>query len=214
MALGAAVQIALDAPDEEIVREVRAGAFARFEVLVRRHTRRVHHAVRAVLRDDRDTEDAVQQAFLQAFVGLRAFGGTASFSTWLTRIAVNEALMRTRRARHEVRAAWGVLEAVPAPDAAPDEAAASREAMALVQRAVRRLPRQHREVFRLRHVEGLSIADAAARLGITVNAAKLRLHRTRLVLRRALRDAPRRPAGRTPSVVGTPERWWTGGGRG
>jgi RNA polymerase sigma-70 factor, ECF subfamily len=198
------------ASDEEIVREVRAGAFARFETLVRRHGARVHHAVRGVLSNERDVEDAVQQTFLQAFVGLRAFAGHASFSTWVTRIAVNEALMRARRARLDARpATLAIVEAVPSGDAAPDDAAASREAVARVQRAVGRLTPAHREVFRLRHVEGLSLAQAAARLGITEAAAKLRLHRARVVLRRAVTE------GASSKDVAAPRvRWSTGGGHG
>jgi RNA polymerase sigma-70 factor, ECF subfamily len=201
-----------DGGDDEIVREVRAGAFARFEVLVRRHTRRVERAVAGVLRDGRDVEDAVQQTFLQAFVGLRGFAGSASFSTWLTRIAVNEALTRARRARLEPRGAWPLLQAAPTPGAAPDEAAASHEAIARVQAAVGRLPAHHREVFRLRHVDGLSIIQVAAQLGTTPEAVKVRLYRTRLVLRRAL-EAPR-AAGRAPAAAAAPERLWTRGGSG
>lgn len=195
------------ATDEEIVREVRAGAFARFEVLVRRHAARARHAARTVLRNERDVEDAVQQALLQAFVGLRTFDGAASFSTWLTRIALNEALMRARRARREARPAWTVLDGVASSASPPDEAAATREALARVRRGIARLPTRHREVLRLRHVDGLAIADVAARLGITVGAAKLRLHRARLVLRRAVGDG-------APELSERPDRRWTGSGRG
>jgi RNA polymerase sigma-70 factor (ECF subfamily) len=196
--------------DEELVREVRAGAFARFELLVRRHAGRVHRAVRSILRNERDCEDAAQQTFLQAFVGLRAFEGSASFATWVTRIAINEALMRARRARLDARpAALALVEAFPSEDAAPDDAAASREAIARVQRAVGRLPASHREVFRLRHVEGLSLAQAAGQLGITEAAAKLRLHRARAVLRRAVTEgAP------ITKVAARRARCSTGGGHG
>jgi RNA polymerase sigma-70 factor (ECF subfamily) len=200
----AARAAALDeATDQEIVREVRAGAFARFEVLVRRHSGRARHAVRSILRNERDVEDAVQQALLQAFVGLRTFDGAASFATWLSRIALNEALMRARRARREARPAWAVLDGVASPAAPPDEAAASREALAQVRRGIARLPASHREVLRLRHVEGLPIAEVAARLGISEGAAKLRLHRARLVLRRTIGEG----------AAGQPERRWTGGDR-
>jgi RNA polymerase sigma-70 factor (ECF subfamily) len=196
--------------DEQLVREVRAGAFARFELLVRRHASRVHRAVRGVLRNERDVEDAVQQTFLQAFVGLRSFEGNASFSTWVTRIALNEALMRTRRARLDGRpVALAVVEAVPSRATPPDDAAASREAIARVQGAVGRLPASHREVFRLRHVEGLSLAQAANRLGITEAAAKLRLHRARAVLRRVVTDGASGTMGTERRV-----RWSTGGGHG
>lgn len=168
-------------PDEELVRRVRAGALAVFSELVRRHAGRVHRAVRSILRDDAEVEDAVQQTFLQAFVALARFEGASSFSTWLTRIALNEAMGRVRRR-------WAVIDSAFDPDAAaspvpgPEREAAAREALALVRRAVHRLPPGHREVFRLRHVEGLSTTQAAARLGITESAVKIRLHRARRFL--------------------------------
>jgi len=181
--------------DEELVRRVRAGAFAEFDELVRRHAARVRRAVRAVVRDDRDAEDAAQQAFLQAFVGLSRFEGTASFSTWLVRIAINEARMRARHARRDARGDARDLDALPAPEAiGPEQAAAAREAITLVRGAVHRLPDGHREAFRLRHVEGLSVAETASRLGITGTAVKLRLHRARAALRLAL-VATRPPRG-------------------
>ncbi len=196
--------------DEELVREVRGGAFARFELLVRRHAARVHRAVRGILRNERDVEDAVQQTFLQAFVALRTFEGSAAFSTWVTRIALNEALMRTRRARLDARpVAVAVVEAVPSGDVPPDDAVASREAIGRVQRAVGRLPAAHRELFRLRHVEGMSLAQAAGRLGIMEAAAKLRLHRARAVLRRAVTEGAA-----TTKVVARRVPCPTGGGHG
>jgi RNA polymerase sigma-70 factor (ECF subfamily) len=173
-------------PDEELVRMVRAGAFASFEGLMRRHARRVHHAIRAILRQEADVEDAVQQTFLQAFVAIGRFEGASSFSTWVTRIAVNEALMRARRAR------WGPVVVPPDPDglafsgSGPEQQAAAREEIRLVRQAALRLPPRHRELFRLRYVEGLSVTQAATRLEITEAAAKLRLSRTRQVLRRAI----------------------------
>jgi RNA polymerase sigma-70 factor (ECF subfamily) len=189
--------------DEELVREVRAGASARFEVLVRRHAGRARHAARTVLRDEGDVEDVVQQALLQAFVGLRTFDGAAAFSTWFTRIALNEARMRARRARREPRPAWTWLEGVASQASPPDEAAALREALARVRLGMACLPTAHREVLRLRHVEGLALAEVGARLGISEGAAKVRLHRARRVLRRALGE--RRDE--------RPERRWTRGGR-
>ena len=85
-------------PDAEVVRRVIGGEPALFEVLMRRHNQRVYRAVRSVLRDDGECEDAMQQAWLDAYAHLGQFQGTAAFTTWLTRIALNEALTRVRRA--------------------------------------------------------------------------------------------------------------------
>lgn len=200
--------------DEELVARVRAGAFGVFEALVRRHARRVHRAVRSILRDDAEVEDAVQQAFLQAFVAIRRFEGTATFSTWMTRIAVNEALMRARRARR------ARLHVVPDPErlesesAGPEQQAAARELVAAVGAAVRRLPPQHREALQLRCVEGLSVTQAAARLGVSEAAVKVRLSRARRGLRRALEPGGRAGGGRPRTVTRPGERALTGDARG
>ncbi len=192
------------AADEELVRRVLAGRVGEFESLVRRHGRRVHRAVRAVLRSDEDVEDATQQTWLQAFAGLRAFEGASSFSTWITRIALNEALLRSRRARIRAHGGGEEVEGVAAPaGAGPEEETASREVVHLLERAVRDLPARYRAVVTLRHVEGLSTSQTAERLGITLGAVKLRLHRARLALRRAVDPgSARRPRGRREGAVG------------
>jgi RNA polymerase sigma-70 factor (ECF subfamily) len=195
MALGA-VDMVGHAPDDEIVREVQAGARGRFGVLVERHGARLRLAVRGVLGDSADVDDAVQQAFVQAFAAIGTFSGTASFSTWLTRIALNEALMRARRARRAIRVER--LEPPPGVADDPEREAAAREAMARVVAAVDQLAAAHREVLALRHESGLSLAEIAARLGVSEGAVKVRLHRARAALRRAVTASPR--AGRTPQV--------------
>src|SRR5687767_8741755 len=85
--------------DEEIVRRVRAGDGALFEVLIRRHNQRVYRAARAVLRDEAEVEDVMQEAYLAAYVHLDQFAGAARFSTWLLRITMNEARRRYRVGR-------------------------------------------------------------------------------------------------------------------
>src|SRR5260370_10480966 len=86
--------------DEEIVGRVIAGEVALFEVLMRRHNQRVYRTIRAILKDEFEIEDVMQQTYVSAYGGLRQFAGTAQFSTWLTRIAINEALAHQRRSAH------------------------------------------------------------------------------------------------------------------
>src|SRR5215204_7369155 len=88
-------------PDNEIVRRVLDGETALFELIVRRYNQRLFRATRAILRDDNAAEDAMQEAYLRAFAKLDQFAGEAKFSTWLTKIAVYEALGRLRRAKLE-----------------------------------------------------------------------------------------------------------------
>src|SRR6476620_1969787 len=88
--------------DDEIVRQVLHGQTALFELLMRRHNERVYRAARAIVRDELEAEDVMQQTYVSAFTHLHQFHGSAQFSTWLTRIAINEALARVRRqGRHE-----------------------------------------------------------------------------------------------------------------
>src|SRR6187200_263606 len=85
--------------DEQVVTRVLAGQTALFEVLMRRHNERIYRAARAILRDEHEAEDVMQQAFVNAFTHLRQFNGSSQFPTWLTRIAINEALARVRHQR-------------------------------------------------------------------------------------------------------------------
>jgi RNA polymerase sigma-70 factor (ECF subfamily) len=176
--------------DEEVVRRVRAGERELFEVLMRRHNQRIYRAVRSILKDEAEAEDAMQEAYVRAFVNLSQFDGAAAFSTWLVRIAINEALGRLRRrgrARLVADAAGSAEQTMGPID--PERSAGARELARLVEEAVDRLPEQQRVPFVLREVEALPTAEAAACLGISEEALKVRLHRARATLRTALLDS-------------------------
>jgi RNA polymerase sigma-70 factor (ECF subfamily) len=203
MPTGAARRLepAIQRADEELVQEVRAGRSAAFEELVRRHGAHLRRAVRGVLRDRSEVEDVVQQALLQAFTGLDGYAGTAPFSTWLTRIAVNEALMRARRRRRLERVALRLVAEGDGPDRTPEQQAASREAVEQVQAALPRLPVHHREVIQLATLYDLSRAAVAERLGVSEAAVKVRLHRAREALRGLLVEGEGLHAPRTPRLA-------------
>lgn len=171
--------------DPEIVARVLAGERALFELLMRRHNRRVYRAVRAILRDEAESEDAMQAAYLAAFTHLAEFRGESAFATWLTRIAVNVALGRLRKQANLVLVDEEQEEAAPPGGGPPDPErhAAARELIAVLESAVDRLPPSYRAIFMLRDVEGLSTADTAASLGIGEELAKVRLLRARRALR-------------------------------
>src|SRR3954452_1436704 len=84
-------------PDDAVIAQILAGRTAGFEILMRRYNERIYRAARAIVRNDQEAEDVMQQAYVNAFTHLRQFNGSAQFSTWLTRIAINEALARVRR---------------------------------------------------------------------------------------------------------------------
>ena len=179
--------------DEEVVSRVTEGQTALFELLMRRHNERVYRAARAILRDDGEAEEVMQQAYVNAYAHLRQFAGRASFATWLTRIVVNEALARVRRQRRympmdtdpdapEVPAASSHSEN-------PEAQAYQRELRTLLEAAVDRLPDGAREVFMLREVQGLSTSETAEVLSIREDAVKTRLSRARHALRTDLIQA-------------------------
>ena len=176
--------------DEDVVRQVLDGNTAMFELLMRRYNERLYRTARAITRDDREAEDVIQQAYVNAFSNLRQFRGHARFSTWLTRIAVNEALARVRtRGKYEtfdedmpeveIRMPWN-----SAPD--PERQAFSGELRDLLESAIDGLPDGAREVFVLRDVEGLSTAETAASLSVSEDVVKTRLSRARAALRHDL----------------------------
>ena len=176
----------LESPsDEQIARRVLAGETALFEVLMRRHNPRVYRAVRSILRDESEVEDAMQQSYVQAYAHLSEFAGGARFSTWLTRIAMNEALMRVRRRGRAERA----LALPPAEEGeamsepSPEARAETRELTAVLEVAVDRLPEMYRTVFMLREVEELSTAEAAAVLSVSEDVIKTRLRRAKALVR-------------------------------
>jgi RNA polymerase sigma-70 factor (ECF subfamily) len=177
-------------PDEEVVRLVLAGDTALFELLMRRYNERLYRAARAITRDDHEAEDVIQQAYVNAFSNLRQFKGEAQFSTWLTRIAINEALARMRRRgryepfEDEMSDAETSMASNPAPD--PERQAFTGELRELLEWAIDNLPDGAREVFVLRDVEGLSTADTAASLDVSEDVVKTRLSRARAALRRSL----------------------------
>lgn len=173
--------------DEQLVARVVAGDAGLFEILMRRHNQRVYRAVRAVLRSDEDAEDVMQQAYLNAFRALHQFAGDAQFSTWLTRIAVNEAIGRRRRMHAQLAGKDDVdisLVESDAPD--PEQQASQSELRDVMEREVAALPDAFRAVVILRDVEGMSTAEAAESLGISDDLVKQRLHRARALLRENL----------------------------
>ena len=173
--------------DEEIVHQVSSGDVQMFEVLMRRYNQRLYRAARAILQDDAEAEDAVQQAYLNAYRHLHQFEGRAQFSTWLTRIAVYEALARRRRVRgNPTSSEHGLAETSASPSPDPERQAYGKELSVLLESAVAGLPDGHRSVFMLREVDGLSTAETARHLRISEATVKTRLHRAKGLLQRKL----------------------------
>ncbi len=177
--------------DEDVIAEVLAGRTACFELLMRRYNERIYRAARAIVRDEREAEEVMQQAYVNAYVHLGQFDGRAQFSTWLTRIAVHEALAHLRRRDRFVAFDPGdppsreaTVSASSAPD--PERQAFGSELGTLIESAVDRLPAGLREVFMLRQIEGMSTAEVAMVLDVTEDVVRTRYSRARAALRRDL----------------------------
>jgi RNA polymerase sigma-70 factor, ECF subfamily len=177
----------LQVDDDALVARARAGDSGAFELLMRRHNQRVYRVVRSVLRNGDEVEDVMQQAYLAAFAHLDQFAGLSAWSTWLCRIAMNEALARSRQQHRLVCMAETPEEAVselwPRADADPERAASGRELRELVEAEMDRLPEALRLVLMLREVEGMSTEQTAEVLAVTPEVVKTRLHRARARLR-------------------------------
>lgn len=178
--------------DLDVIEQILRGDTALFELLMRRYNERVYRAARSILRDDHEAEDVMQQAYVNAFTHLRQFNGSARFPTWLTRIAINEALARVRhQGRYETfndeLPSADPLVTQP-PSANPERHAFTGELRGLLEWAIDALPSGMREVFVLREVEGLSTAEVAECLDVSEDVVKTRLSRGRAALRALLME--------------------------
>ena len=178
--------------DTELVRRALGRDEAAVRVIIAANNRRLYRLARGILRNDAEAEDVVQETYVRAFTHLKDFRGDSSLATWLSRIAMNEALGRLRRRRPGVE--WsslpeGTLEAqiiqFPLSSAAsdPEKSMAQREIQHVVEHAIDELPEAFRLVFITRVVEGMNVEETAEILKIRPETVKTRLHRARALLR-------------------------------
>jgi RNA polymerase sigma-70 factor (ECF subfamily) len=183
--------------DETLVERARSRDRFAVQIIMQRHNRRLFRVARSVLHDDAEAEDVVQEAYFRAFTHLDGFRGDAQLSTWLTRIALNEALGRLRRRRITVSLkdidaindqgeARVIYLSAARQDSDPEATAVRAEVRRLLERAVDQLPASFRMVFVLRDIEEMSIEETASQLGLRPETVKTRLHRARRLLRQSL----------------------------
>jgi RNA polymerase sigma-70 factor (ECF subfamily) len=199
-------------PDEALVRLAQAGDNRSFDELVSRYRDRVYRLAFKILRHEEDAAEALQDAFLSAYRGLKNFKSESTFSTWLYRVATNASLMKYRKRRddHVSFEQSQSYQPDPEPLAIPDwsrqplEELLDAETRQVMEEGLRRLPEELRLVFILRDEDGHSNAEVAEMLDLSVAAVKSRLHRARIALRDRLdryfqdrmtrKDRPRRGA--------------------
>ena len=196
MSSRATVEINVDwATDAALVAAAKEGHAQAFEILVRRYQRKILAVALSFTRLREDAEDIVQQSFQKAFVHLRKFEGKSSFSTWLTRIAINEGLMllRRRRGLRELSiddssgkdTAFGLEIADPAPN--PEDSYSQREQKRILSAAMDELTLGTRTAIELRELGELSTKETARAMGLSVGAVKARVFHGRRILRERLK---------------------------
>ena len=181
-----------DLPDDRLVELARGKNLVAFEALMRRHNRRLFRVTRSVLRDAGAAEDAVQETYLRAFTKLDTYQPTGRFGAWLTRVALNEALMMRRRVRGDTVSLDEVGdEALIAEEANRDAPTADQfveaaHARALLEHAIDALPEHFRVVFVMRVVQGLDVRETAESLDLNATTVRTRLFRAQRHLRSEL----------------------------
>jgi RNA polymerase sigma-70 factor (ECF subfamily) len=183
-----AMQSGLADDEEMLVARARERDRDAFEELIRRHADRLHAVVLRFVADRELAQEATQDAFLRAWRGIERFQGRSRFFTWLYRIGINEAKRRAAREPTERTVSIEEEPILEAPDwsEAPDTRMEQDDLRRALEESIRALPFEYRAPVILRDVEGLSTRDAAEVMELSEAAFKSRLHRARLVLRRAL----------------------------
>ena len=184
-------------PDPELAPLIASGDEEAFRVLMRRYNQRLYRTARAILRDDAEAEEALQEGWLQAYRAMGSFRGDAQLSTWLTRIVANEALQRRRKNRRtaevipmsvddEAAGTPAMEQRDENPSAAPEIEALRGEMRRIMEARIDKLPDAFREVFVLRAIEEMSVEETAAALGIPDATVRTRFFRARSLLRESL----------------------------
>jgi RNA polymerase sigma-70 factor (ECF subfamily) len=177
--------------ERELVRRAMARDEAAIRAILKANNRRLFRIVRGILRNDAEAEDVVQETYVRALTHLAGFRGESSLSTWLSRIAMNEAMGRLRGRRlaldldalSKTRPEAQIIP-FPAASSDPEKSMAQREIQEVVERAIDALPEPFRLAFIMRVMEEMTVEETAALLGLKPETVKTRLHRARALLRR------------------------------
>ena len=181
--------------DAGLAARASAGDQRAFETIMRRNNQLLFRTARSILRNDEEAEDAVQEAYLQAYRALGSFRADARLSTWLVRIVANEALGRLRRRGADVIPLDTAMDAVAAtmetfmdqdPNRQPERAAVRAQERKLIESRIDKLPDVFRTVFMLRAVEEFTVEETAAALGIPEATVRTRFFRARSLMREGL----------------------------
>jgi RNA polymerase sigma-70 factor (ECF subfamily) len=183
--------------DADLLDRARRRDRAAITEIIRQQNRRLYRIARSIVRDDNEAEDVLQEGYAHAFTNLDSFRGESQFSTWLTRIVINEALGRLRRRRPTIdldileKSAGTEAQIIPFPNASPrldpETTLAQREMSLLLERAIDALPAEFRTILVARVIEGMSIDETAELFGLLPQTVKTRLHRARHLVKQEMK---------------------------
>jgi len=180
-------EIIHSATDTELVLRVRCGELEAFEVIMRRHNQRLYRLARSILRDEHESMDVVQEAYVKAYYNLHQFKGVSSFASWLSSITCNEALMRIRkhkRIQYTLDDPNYANQDVESTDPEPMDEIAAQQLRKLLEKAIDTLPVDYRCVYVMRAIQHLSTNETAKSLGVSEQVVKTRYLRAKRTLRK------------------------------
>lgn len=195
--------------DGEIIEAIKRGNPGAFEIIMRRYNQRLYRIARSIMKNDAEAEDIVQETYIKAYTLLCNFNGPHGFSAWLSKIAINESLMRLRKTKRI--ASYGLIDSPIATDEYdelasslpdPERLAENHQFKTLLEAAIDALPDDFRTVFILRAVEQLNTHETADYLGIKAATVKTRFHRARQLLQEQLNNAIDKVLLKTYEVAG------------
>jgi len=184
--------------DRTLIQMTLAGHNACFDALMDRHLCAIRKRVQAMIPNKAEAEDVLQEVQLKSWAHLSSFRCDSSFRTWITRIAINEALQSHRRRRTERECDAIDFDRLPVPGESPEQLYARQEMAGRIRRAIRQLPAKFQPVVVLRELRELSVRETARELNSNRQLVKTRLFRARIMLSKALREQPKKPSAGHP----------------
>lgn len=177
--------------DNEIISRVLLGEKNLYAHIMRKYNQRLYRVGMAIINDDAETEDVMQVAYIKAYENLNKFEFKSAFSTWITRILINESLLRLKRRKHLLNRTDDITDNKtsqyhPVDSQTPFMNVVNLELKAILEKAIQRLPEKYRAVFIMREIENMNVAETCACLDLSVVNVKVRLNRAKAMLKNSL----------------------------
>ncbi|MBI2429703.1 MAG: RNA polymerase sigma factor [Ignavibacteriales bacterium] len=186
----------LSLKDDQIIVSILNGNKNNYELLMRRYNERLYRIGISILKNDEETEDAMQETYIKAYQHLNKFKRQSQFSTWLSRIMINESLANLKRKKHhaeysevESDTQYGIVQQATASNSAtPEKQMLQKELKNILEHAIQQLPQKYQTVFVMREIEGMNVQETAECLNISSENVKVRLHRAKEILKTQIRS--------------------------